>query len=298
MDFTANVNLRGMGVALVTPFKKDKSVDFDALEKLVDFHLQNDTDYIVALGTTAETPTLAQEEMNDIVRVIVRKVDGRIPVVMGVGGNNTARVIRKLQRYDFSGVSAILSVTPYYNKPTQEGLFQHYRALSEASPLPIILYNVPGRTGVNMTAETTLRIAQECKNVIAAKEASGNLDQIKAIINGAPEGFHVISGDDAVTTAVIQSGGIGVISVFGNAFPKEMAWLVNSVLTGNGENARLKMEEDFDNLFHLMFVDGNPAGVKCLLNLRGMIANELRLPLVPVSEDTERKIREELRKFA
>ncbi len=298
MDFTANVNLRGMGVALVTPFKKDKSVDFDALEKLVDFHLQNDTDYIVALGTTAETPTLAKEEMNDIVRVIVRKVDGRIPVVMGVGGNNTARVIRKLQRYDFSGVSAILSVTPYYNKPTQEGLFQHYRALSEASPLPIILYNVPGRTGVNMTAETTLRIAQECKNVIAVKEASGNLDQIKAIINGAPEGFHVISGDDAVTTAVIQSGGIGVISVFGNAFPKEMAWLVNSVLTGNGENARLKMEEDFDNLFHLMFVDGNPAGVKCLLNLRGMIANELRLPLVPVSEDTERKIREELRKFA
>ncbi|MDD3787993.1 MAG: 4-hydroxy-tetrahydrodipicolinate synthase [Petrimonas sp.] len=298
MDFTANVNFRGMGVALVTPFKKDKSVDFDALEKLVDFHLQNDTDYIVALGTTAETPTLAKEEMNDIVRVIVRKVDGRIPVVMGVGGNNTARVIRKLQRYDFSGVSAILSVTPYYNKPTQEGLFQHYRALSEVSPLPIILYNVPGRTGVNMTAETTLRIAQECKNVIAVKEASGNLDQIKAIINGAPEGFHVISGDDAVTTAVIQSGGIGVISVFGNAFPKEMAWLVNSVLTGNGENARRKMEEDFDNLFHLMFVDGNPAGVKCLLNLRGMIANELRLPLVPVSEDTERKIREELRKFA
>ena len=179
-------------------------------------------------------------------------------MVMGVGGNNTADVVEELRHTDFTGVSAVLSVTPYYNKPTQEGLFQHYYALSQASPLPIILYNVPGRTGVNMTAETTLRIARNCSNVVAVKEASGSLDQIKAIVDGAPRGFHVISGDDAITTTVIEMGGIGVISVFGNAFPKEMSWLVHSALEGNAVSARNKMEQNFNRLFHLIFVEGNP----------------------------------------
>lgn len=294
----SKVNFRGLGVALITPFKEEGSVDFEALSRLLDFQLANGTDYIVALGTTAETPTLSGKEKVEIVRFIVEKVNGTIPVVMGVGGNNTACLVEELKTTDFTGVSAILSVTPYYNKPTQEGLFRHYCALAQASPLPLILYNVPGRTGVNMTAETTLRLARQCSNVIAVKEASGNLEQIKAIIDDAPEGFHVISGDDAVTTAVIELGGTGVISVFGNAFPKEIAWLVQNALAGNAANVRSKMEEEFSRLFQLMFVEGNPAGVKCMLNLKGMIKNILRLPLVPVSEHLSRQIQEELAKFS
>lgn len=294
----SKVNLRGLGVALITPFNEDGSIDFEALSRLLDYQLENGTDYIVALGTTAETPTLSKKEKADIVRFIVEKINGRIPVVMGVGGNNTAELEKELQSADFTGISAVLSVTPYYNKPTQEGLFQHYCALSQASPLPIILYNVPGRTGVNMTAETTLRIARHCRNIIAVKEASGNLDQIKTIIDGAPEGFRVISGDDSVTTAVIEMGGIGVISVFGNAFPKEMGWLVHSALDGNAVNARNKMEQDFSRLFHLIFVEGNPAGVKCILHLKGMINNRLRLPLVSVSEKTLQEIKKELARFS
>ena len=293
----SNFHFQGLGVALITPFREDGSIDFDALSRLLDFQLENGTDYIVALGTTAETPTLHKNEKAEIVRFIVEKVNGRKPVVMGVGGNNTAELAADLRNIDFKGISAILSVTPYYNKPTQEGLFQHYCALSQASPLPIILYNVPGRTGVNMTAETTLRIARSCSNVIAVKEASGNLDQIKTIIDGAPQGFHVISGDDAVTTAVIEMGGIGVISVFGNAFPKEMAWLVHSALEGNAVHVRNQMEQDFNRLFHLIFVEGNPAGVKCILHLKGMVNNRLRLPLVPVSEKTLLEIKEELARF-
>ncbi|MEN6588669.1 MAG: 4-hydroxy-tetrahydrodipicolinate synthase [Proteiniphilum sp.] len=294
----SKVNLKGLGVALITPFNEDGSIDFEALSRLLDYQLENGTDYIVALGTTAETPTLSKKEKADIVRFIVEKINGRIPVVMGVGGNNTAELEKELQSADFTGISAVLSVTPYYNKPTQEGLFQHYCALSQASPLPIILYNVPGRTGVNMTAETTLRIARHCRNIIAVKEASGNLDQIKTIIDGAPEGFRVISGDDSVTTAVIEMGGIGVISVFGNAFPKEMGWLVHSALDGNAVNARNKMEQDFSRLFLLIFVEGNPAGVKCILHLKGMINNRLRLPLVSVSEKTLQEIKKELARFS
>lgn len=293
----SNIHFQGLGVALITPFCDDGSIDFDALAKLVDFQLDSGTNYIVALGTTAETPTLSKKERAEVVRFIVEKVDGKIPLVMGVGGNNTADVVYDLQHTDFTGISAVLSVTPYYNKPTQEGLFQHYCALSKASPMPIILYNVPGRTGVNMTAETTLRIAHSCKNVIAIKEASGNLDQMKIIIDGAPEGFQLISGDDGITTAVIQMGGIGVISVFGNAFPKEMAWLVENALKGNALDARDKMEQELNRLFHLIFVEGNPSGVKCILNLKGMIHNVLRLPLVPVSEKTMLEINDELAKF-
>lgn len=294
----SKVNLKGLGVALVTPFNEEGSVDYEALSRLLDFQLENGTDYIVALGTTAETPTLSGKEKVAVVRFIVQKVNGKIPIVMGVGGNNTAFLVEELKTTDFTGISAVLSITPYYNKPTQEGLFRHYCALSQASPLPLILYNVPGRTGVNLTAETTLRIARHCGNVIAVKEASGNLEQIKAIIDGAPEGFHVISGDDAATTAVIELGGTGVISVFGNAFPKEMAWLVKNALEGNAENARNRMQEEFSGLFHLMFVEGNPAGVKCMLNIKGMVRNVLRLPLVPVSEQTYQQIKSALAKFS
>jgi len=290
----SKVDLRGLGVALITPFKEDNSVDFEALSRLVRFHLESDTDYIVALGTTAETPTLSKKEKDDVVRFIVEEVGGKIPVVMGLGGNNTADLASDLKNSDFSGISAILSVTPYYNKPTQEGLYRHYCALSQASSLPLILYNVPGRTGVNMTAETTLRLASDCDNIVAIKEASGDLGQIKSIIDKAPEGFYVISGDDAITTDVIALGGIGVISVFANAFPREMVWLVKNALEGNIAEARRKMNADFDTLFHLMFVEGNPAGVKCLLSLKGMIHNELRLPLVPVSENTLLEIKKEL----
>ena len=291
------IDFKGLGVALITPFDEDGLVDFDALSQLVQFQLEGGTDYIVALGTTAETPTLSRREKTEIVRFILNQVDGKIPVVMGMGDNNTAALVDELQTVDLTGVSAILSVTPWYNKPTPEGLFQHYRAISEVSPLPIILYNVPGRTGVNMSAETTLRIARECEKVIAIKEASGNLDQIKTIIRGAPEGFQVISGDDAVTSAVIELGGVGVISVFGNAFPKEMAWLVHSALNGNAFNARTKMEKDFNKLFHLIFVEGNPAGVKSILYQMGMIKNQLRLPLVPVSEKIFLEIEKELANY-
>lgn len=290
----SKVDFKGLGVALITPFKEDNSIDFDALSRLVAYQIENGTDYIVALGTTAETPTLSKEEKKEVVRFIVREVNGQIPVVMGLGGNNTAELVDDLATTDFSGVSAILSVTPYYNKPTQEGLYQHYRVLSSKSPVPIILYNVPGRTGVNMTAETTLRIAGECGNVIAIKEASGNLEQIKAIADRAPDGFRVISGDDAITTSVIELGGVGVISVFANAFPKEMAWLVHSALGGDRVNARREMEEKFNKIFHLMFVDGNPAGVKCMLHLKKMVANTLRLPLVPVCDETYQEIETEL----
>ena len=288
------VNFRGLGVALITPFNEDGSIDWGALSNIIEYQISNGTDYIVALGTTAETPTLSKQEKTEVARFIVERVNGRIPVVKGVGGNNTLEVAEEMRSCDTTGISAFLSVTPYYNKPTQEGLYRHFCALSQASPLPIILYNVPGRTGMNMSAETTLRLARDCKNIIAIKEASGDLNQIKTIIDGAPEGFNVISGDDAVTTDVISLGGVGVISVFGNAFPGQMSWLVKHALNGDAQHARKQMEEDFNNLFHLMFVDGNPSGVKNLLYQRGMVHNVVRLPLVPVSQNTERLISEEL----
>ncbi|NLX81164.1 MAG: 4-hydroxy-tetrahydrodipicolinate synthase [Proteiniphilum sp.] len=294
----SKVDFIGLGVAIVTPFNSDESVDYESLGKLIEFQISSGTDYIVALGTTAETPTLTAKEQKEIVRFIVKTVEGRIPIVVGIGDNCTSSLLEKVQTIDLTGVSAILSVTPYYNKPTQEGLYRHFCALSKVSPLPIILYNVPGRTGVNMCAETTIRIAKECKNVIATKEASGNLTQIKQIIDEAPEGFNVISGDDAITTDVVLSGGIGVISVFGNAYPKEMKWLVDSALKERTSAAREKMENDFNELFHLMFVEGNPAGVKALLEMKGLANNVVRLPLVTVTEGTKAKIQTEFNKFA
>jgi len=289
----ADINLKGMGVALITPFKEDESVDYEALARLVDYQLQNGTDYLVVLGTTAETPTLTEEEKKDIINLVVTKVNGRIPIVLGVGGNCTRSVVEKLKNDNFDGIDAILSVVPYYNKPSQEGIYQHYKAIAEATTLPIVLYNVPGRTGVNMTAETTLRIAREFKNVIAVKEASGNITQMDDIIKNKPANFNVISGDDGITFPLITLGAVGVISVIGNAFPREFSRMTRLALQGDFANA-LTIHHRFTELFDLLFVDGNPAGVKSMLNAMGMIENKLRLPLVPTRITTFEAIRKVL----
>ena len=286
-----------MGVALITPFKEDESVDYEALARLVDYQLQNGTDYLVVLGTTAETPTLTEEEKKNIINLVVTKVNGRIPIVLGVGGNCTRSVVEKLKNDNFDGIVAILSVVPYYNKPSQEGIYQHYKAIAEATTLPIVLYNVPGRTGVNMTAETTLRIAREFKNVIAVKEASGNITQMDDIIKNKPANFNVISGDDGITFPLITLGAVGVISVIGNAFPREFSRMVRLALAGDYDSART-IHHSFTELFSLLFIDGNPAGAKSMLNAMGFIENKLRLPLVPTRITTFEKIRDVLRQLS
>ena len=286
-----------MGVALITPFKEDESVDYEALARLVDYQLQNGTDYLVVLGTTAETPTLTEEEKKDIINLVVTKVNGRIPIVLGVGGNCTRSVVEKLKNDNFDGIDAILSDVPYYNKPSQEGIYQHYKAIAEATTLPIVLYNVPGRTGVNMTAETTLRIAREFKNVIAVKEASGNITQMDDIIKNKPANFNVISGDDGITFPLITLGAVGVISVIGNAFPREFSRMVRLALAGDYDSART-IHHSFTELFSLLFIDGNPAGAKSMLNAMGFIENKLRLPLVPTRITTFEKIRDVLRQLS
>ena len=286
----AEISLKGMGVALITPFKEDESVDYEALGRLVDYQVQNGTDYLVVLGTTAETPTLTEEEKRNIIDLVVSHVRGRIPIVLGVGGNCTRNVVDQLKHGNFQGIDAILSVVPYYNKPSQEGIYQHYKAIAQATKLPIVLYNVPGRTGVNMTAETTLRIAREFKNVIAVKEASGNITQMDDIIKNKPDRFNVISGDDGITFPLLTLGAVGVISVIGNAFPREFSRMVRLALAGDYENSRL-IHHRFTELFSLLFVDGNPAGVKSMLNMMGFIENKLRLPLVPAREETIERLR-------
>ena len=270
-----------MGVALITPFKEDESVDYDALMRMVDYLVQNNTDFLCVLGTTAETPTLTDDEKQKIKRMVIDRVAGRIPILLGVSGNNTRAVVDALRNDDYTGVDAVLSVVPYYNKPSQEGIYQHYRAIAQARPdMPIVLYNVPGRTGVNMTAETTLRIARDLDNVVAIKEASGNITQMDDIIKNKPASFDVISGDDGITFPLITLGAVGVISVIGNAFPREFSRMVRLALHGDYANA-LTIHHTFAELFKLLFVDGNPAGVKAMLNAMGMVENKLRLPLVP-----------------
>lgn len=291
-----HAKLHGMGIALITPFKADKSIDFKALATLIDYQIINGADYIVVLGTTAETPTLTSDERREVREFVTSRVNGRVPLVLGLGGNSTTAVVEEINKTDLSEFSAILSVTPYYNKPSQEGLFQHYKMISEASPRPVILYNVPGRTGVNMTAETTLRIASSCENVIAIKEASGNMSQMDEIIKRKPADFMVISGDDGITFPLITLGAVGVISVIGNAFPNEFSRMVRLALDGRYEQA-LQIHHRFTELFNLLFVDGNPAGVKCVLNAMGFIENELRLPLVPTRITTNDKIRQVLDSF-
>ena len=273
--------LKGMGVALITPFKSDESVDYDALMRLVDYQMQNNTDFLCVLGTTAETPTLTDEEKRRIRQAVVQRVAGRIPILLGVGGNNTRAVVEALKTDDYDGVDAVLSVVPYYNKPSQEGIYQHYKAIAEARPdMPVVLYNVPGRTGVNMTAETTLRLARDFRNIVAVKEASGNITQMDDIIKNKPADFDVISGDDGITFPLITLGAVGVISVIGNAFPREFSRMVRLALQGDYANA-LAIHHRFAELFKLLFVDGNPAGVKAMLHAMGMVENKLRLPLVP-----------------
>lgn len=285
-----------MGVALITPFKDDESIDFDALSRLIEYQIQNGIDYLVVLGTTAETPTLTEEEKNEVLSFVVERVKDRVPVVLGLGGNNTRAIVDRLKTETFPGVDAILSVVPYYNKPSQEGIYQHYKAIASATKLPVILYNVPGRTGVNMTAETTLRLAREFENIVAIKEASGNITQMDDIIKNKPKDFMVISGDDGITFPLITLGAVGVISVIGNAFPREFSRMVRLALQGDYANALL-IHHKFTELFELLFVDGNPAGVKSILSSMGYIRNQLRLPLVPTRITTYEKIRIVLQKL-
>ena len=279
-----------MGVALITPFKSDESIDFEALARLVEHLVKNGTDYLVVCGTTAETPTLTEKEKEEVTGFVIQVNAGRLPIVLGMGGNNTKAIVEKLQSYDFSGIDAILSVTPYYNKPSQEGIYQHYAAIAKASPVPVVLYNVPGRTGVNMTADTTLRLAKEFPIICATKEASGNFTQIDDIIKNKPKDFMVISGDDGITFPLITLGAVGVISVIGNAFPKEFSRMVRLALQGDYSSSR-QIHHRFTELIELLFVEGNPAGVKSMLAVMGMIENKLRLPLVPNTIKTYEKIR-------
>ncbi|MDY3914957.1 MAG: 4-hydroxy-tetrahydrodipicolinate synthase, partial [Phocaeicola sp.] len=271
--------------------------DYNALLRLVEYQIQQGTDFLCVLGTTAETPTLTQEEKRKIKEVVVEKVNGRVPIVLGVGSNCTQTVIDNIVKEDMTGIDAVLIAVPYYNKPSQEGLYQHYKAIAQATTLPIILYNVPGRTGVNMTAETTLRLAREFNNIIAIKEASGNITQMDDIIKNKPACFNVLCGDDGIAFPLITLGAIGVISVIGNAFPKEFSRMTRLALAGDYERARV-IHHKFTELFKLLFVDGNPAGVKAMLSMMGMIKNKLRLPLVPTritTYDEMRRILDELK---
>lgn len=281
---------RGMGVALVTPFDDKGNVDFCALHDLVEMHLEYGTDFLCVLGTTAETPCLEDAEKTAVMRAVAEQVDGRMPLLLGCGGNSTAAVVKFLKEKDLSGYDGVLIVTPYYNKPSQEGLYRHYCAVAQATELPVVLYNVPGRTGVNMLSSTTLRIARDCPNVVAVKEASGKMEQIEEIITAAPEGFEVLSGDDAITFELLLLGAVGVISVVGNAFPAQFGTMVHSALQGDYP-AALSVHRHFGALYKLMTVDGNPAGVKSLLSVQGKIGNNLRLPLVAASNATEAQLR-------
>ncbi|HPF94322.1 MAG TPA: 4-hydroxy-tetrahydrodipicolinate synthase [Tenuifilaceae bacterium] len=291
-----SLKFRGLGVAMVTPFNKNRSIDFDALTNLVEHLITGNVNYIVLLGTTAESVVLSEIEKNELVRYVVEKVNGRVPLVMGVGGNNTSALVSTLKSFDFSGIDGILSVTPYYNKPTQKGIELHYKAIAAETNLPIILYNVPGRTGVNMTAETTLTLAHDVANIVAVKEASGNLNQQSYILRDRPEDFLVLSGDDGLAMPQMAMGFDGVISVVGNAFPKPFAELIENAQKGNlaqAQEAHLKLIEIIDTLF----VEGNPAGVKAALAIMGIIKNVLRLPLATVSDKTYVKLEQLVKNY-
>lgn len=280
---------KGLGIALITPFKADGSIDYDALIRLVEYQIKNGADFLCIMGTTAETPCLSLDEKTRLKELLVERVARRVPLLMGCGGNNTAAVVHELKTANWQGIDGILSVCPYYNKPSQEGLYQHFKAIAEASPVPVVLYNVPGRTGVNMTAETTLRLAREFQNIVAIKEASGDITQMDDIIKNKPAHFDVISGDDGITFPLITLGAVGVISVIGNALPAEFSRMVRLALNGDYESART-IHHKFAELFKLLFVDGNPAGVKAMLHAMGLIENHLRLPLVPTRLTTMEKI--------
>ena len=285
----ASNRFKGLGIALVTPFQADGAIDYKALGRLVEYQTENGADFLCILATTGETPCLSREEREDIKRFVVDVNQGRLPILMGCGGNDTRAVVDELQRLDLQGIDGILSVCPYYNKPSQKGLFQHFKHIAQNSVLPVVLYNVPGRTGVNLKAETTVRLANECSNIVAIKEAGGRLEQVDEIIKNKPKGFDVLSGDDALTFSMIASGAAGVISVIGNALPKEFSRMIRFEFNGEYEPAR-RIHHRFTELYSLLFVDGNPAGVKALLHEMGFIENELRLPLVPTRLATVQKM--------
>ena len=282
--------LKGTGVALITPFLKNGQIDFAALEKLVEDEIQNGIDYLVALGTTSESPALSQKEKEEVVRTVVSVNAGRVAVLRGLGGPNTLELVEQLHTFDFTGVDAILSVTPYYNRPSQEGVYRHYHTLADNSPLPIILYNVPKRTGCNIEADTTLRLANDCPNIIAVKEASGNLNQIMRIVKHKPAEFSVISGDDAITLPLIAAGADGLISVVANAFPKEVSTMVRLARQDKIAEARAIHLALLD-FTQACFKEGSPAGIKALMWLQGKIQNQLRLPQAPVSETLVEKFK-------
>lgn len=279
----------GTGVALVTPFRKQGTIDFTTLENLIETLIESKVDYIVALGTTSEAATMNEREKTALIDNIIEVVDGRKPIVLGMGGNNTLDIVDKIKNMDFTGIDGILSVSPYYNKPQQRGIYLHYKSISEVSPVPIIMYNVPGRTACNVTAETTLQIAADCPNIVATKEASGNISQVMEILRNKPDGFSVISGDDALTIPMMAMGAIGVISVAANAFPKEMSAIVNYALKGDLKKA-LPLHYKMLPIMNALFEEGNPAGVKAALEIKGLISNNLRLPLVKVSKPLYNKI--------
>ena len=286
-------DLCGMGVALVTPFDATGAVDHEALGRLVDYQVESHTDFLCVLGTTAETPTLDEEEQLAVRRTVAKHNAGRLPILLGCGGNCTHKVVSKLAKDPMDDADALHCVVPYYNKPTQEGMYAHFKAIAEATELPIILYNVPGRTGVNMLPETTLRLAADFKNIVGIKEASGNVEQIEYILRHRPEGFKVFSGDDGITLPLIKSGADGVISVIGNAYAAEFAELVHLAQAGQYAEAEA-IDRRLAELYKLIFVDGNPAGIKCVMELRGMLQNILRLPLVAATQATREKIMAQL----
>jgi len=284
----------GTGVAMVTPFDNDNRIDFASLSKVIKNLIDNGVDYLVLMGTTGEYPCVSEQEKIAVLEFTRKEVAGRIPIVYGIGGNNTSLVLEKIRTFDFSGIDAILSVTPSYNKPTQEGLYRHFSEIAAISPVPVILYNVPGRTSVNMLPKTTLRLAKEFKNIIGIKEASGNIESSMEIIKNKPEGFIVISGEDSLNLPLISIGAEGVISVVGNAFPKECSDLVSYAIKGEFNKA-LPIHYKLLDATHLMFEEGNPTGVKAFMSELGMIKNNLRLPLVPASEILMNKIKEEIK---
>ncbi len=280
----------GTGVAVVTPFTADLKVDFKSLQNLINYLIDSDIRYLVAMGTTAESPTISVDEKKQIFDCFVETVNGRVPLIMGLGGNDTMALQRALQQLDTTGFSAILSVSPYYNRPTQEGIYQHYKALDAVTPIPLILYNVPGRTSSNINAETTLRIAHDCTNVIGIKDAGGDLEQGKAVLDGRPDDFIVLSGDDETAIPLIQSGAEGVISVIAGGFPRFFSKGVAAALKGD-ENKANEIATLAQPIIDLLFVEGNPGGIKTVLHQRGLIENQLRLPLVPVSGSVTSKLR-------
>jgi len=272
----------GTGVALITPFNEDKTIDYYSLEKLINKVIKGGIDFLVVLGTTGEATSVNKSEKNELINFIVKLNNKRLPLVLGLGGNNTNKLIKEINNTDLSDFDAILSVTPYYNKPSQKGLYHHYAEISKSSPIPIILYNVPSRTGVNLSPEITIQLANDFKNIISIKEASGDINQIKYILKNKPKNFDVLSGDDGLTLEIIQNGGAGVISVIGQSNPEEFSSLVKFALNGKLSDAKL-LHDKLYGLYHYLYSEGNPSGVKAFLSLQGICKNYLRLPLVPIS---------------